>query len=345
MRAMSSLLHCALASALLCSTALISSSALQAQAFSPQIRIVNRINESKLVTLKGNTNPRANAKNDRGLVSPDLPMTDLILVLSRSPEQQAAFEKFVAGQYDPSSPDFHHWLQPEEVGQDFGPSETDIATISRWLNGHGLSVDDVANDHMSIRFSGTAAQVESAFHTEIHNLNVKGVAHIGNMTDPQIPAALAPAVVGVKALHNFFPHPLYRLGSQVTRDSGTGKWSRVASTSSTGAKTLATSNSSGVRPEFGVSVPAGSNNSAYQLEDIAPYDFATIYNVLPLWNAGTDGTGQTIAIAATSSIVPSRCDHLPKHLRPACLLCQPAHAGLGQQDSAPYRLHRPWHRD
>ena len=60
---------------------------------------------------------------------------------------------------------------------------------------------------MSIRFSGTAAQVQSAFHTEIHNLIVKGVAHIGNMSDPQIPAALSPVVVGVKALHNFFPRP------------------------------------------------------------------------------------------------------------------------------------------
>jgi hypothetical protein len=39
-------------------------------------------------------------------------------------------------------------------------------------------------------------------------------------------------------------------------------------------------------------------------EDVAPYDFATIYNILPLWNAGTpiDGTGQTIAIAGTSDI-------------------------------------------
>ena len=80
---------------------------------------------------------------------------------------------------------------------------------------------------MTVRFSGTAAEVESAFHTEIHNLEVKGVAHIGNMTDPQIPAALAPAVVGVKALHNFFPRPLHRMGSQVTRDKATGKWKRI----------------------------------------------------------------------------------------------------------------------
>src|ERR1017187_2912537 len=186
------------ASALLCGIGAM------AQAFAPAVRIVDRIEENHLVTLKGSTHPAAKAANDRGRVSPDLPMTDLILVLSRSAEQQAAFDKFVAGLYDPNSPDFHQWLTPEQVGENFGPSQTDIATITNWLTGHGFSVDQVTKDRMSIRFSGKASQVESAFHTEMHNLSVKGEAHIANMSDPQIPTALASAVVGVKALHNFF---------------------------------------------------------------------------------------------------------------------------------------------
>ncbi len=35
---------------------------------------------------------------------------------------------------------------------------------------------------------------------------------------------------------------------------------------------------------------------------IVPYDFATIYNVAPLWNEGYDGTGQTIGIVGRSNI-------------------------------------------
>jgi hypothetical protein len=157
---------------------------------------------------------------------------------------------------------------------------------------------------MTIRFSGTAALVENAFHTEIHNLEVKGEVHIGNMSDPQIPAALAPAVVGVKALHNFFPKPMHKLGSLVKRDAETGKWLRpAASASDTGAATATTGTKKELaRPQFGIPVPKSSSNAAYLVEDVVPYDFATIYNVLPLWNAGIDGTGQTIAIAGTSSI-------------------------------------------
>ncbi|HEY1903173.1 MAG TPA: protease pro-enzyme activation domain-containing protein [Terracidiphilus sp.] len=277
----------------------------------PTVRIVDHIDERNLVALKGNTHPAANARNDRGRVSPSLPMTDLILVLSRDPAQQAAFDRFVANQYDPASPDFHQWLTPEQVGSNFGPSETDITTVSNWLTGHGFTVGEITKDRLSIRFSGTAAQVESAFHTEIHNLSVKGVAHIANMSDPQIPAALAPVVVGVKALHNFFPRPLHRVGSQVTRDSSTGKWLRAAkpataSSSLSGRSVAASPSGAGVKalgahPQFGISVGGA---DPYLVEDVGPYDFATIYNILPLWNATApiDGAGQTIAIAGTSDI-------------------------------------------
>src|SRR6201999_221302 len=110
----------------------------------------------ELVALKGNTVPMANAKNDRGQVSPDLPMNDLILVLSRSPQQQAAFDKFVASQYDPKSEYYHHWLQPEEVGTEFGPAQADIEAVTAWLTGHGFTVSRGAKGHKNIPLPGTA---------------------------------------------------------------------------------------------------------------------------------------------------------------------------------------------
>ena len=138
-------------------------------------RIVDRIDDSQLVTLKGNTYPAARAANDRGRVSPDLPMTDLVLVLKRSPEQQAAFDKLCRQPIRPEPrPNFHQWLEPAAGGRGIRPQPGRHRRDSGWLHGHGFAVDAVANDRMSIRFSGTAEQVESAFHTEIHNLEVKG---------------------------------------------------------------------------------------------------------------------------------------------------------------------------
>lgn len=263
---------------------------LSAQNTAPKPLIVERVNENQLVTLRGNTPPAATAKNDRGQVSPAMRMSDLILVLRRSPEQQAAFDAFVANQYDATSPNFHQWLEPAEVGEKFGPALADIGTVSSWLASHGLSVDQISKDRMTIRFSGSAAQVEGAFHTEIHNLLVSGKPHISNMSDPQIPMALEPVVLGPKALHNFTPRPLHRAGGRATLNPETGKWERVA----------ASANETKARAEFGFT--GGSGSSTYQIEDVAPYDFATMYNVLPLWNSSIDGTGQTIAIVGTSDV-------------------------------------------
>jgi len=268
---------------------------LMAQGTSSGGRIVGPVDDNRRVVLVGNTHPAARAQYDRGRASRDLSMGDMILVLKRSPEQQAAFDAFVASQYDKGSPNFHHWLTAREVGERYGPAASDITLISNWLRKHGLSVNEVSNDRMFIRFSGTVAQVESAFHTTIHNLEVNGEEHFANMSDPQIPSALAPVVAGIKALHNFFPRPMHQMGSRVILNGDRSQWQRVPRDSDDATKGAASL--AGILPLF--------YNASTGAEDITPYDFATIYNVLPVWTGGINGSGETIAIAGRSNIIPS----------------------------------------
>lgn len=267
-------------------------------------QIVEHVDEGRLVTLSGNTRPEARAEFDRGPVAPSLAMPGMLLILRRSPERQAAFDAFVASQYDSNSPNFHRWLTPDEVGEKYGPAQADIDTVSSWLLNHGFTVDEVSKNRLTVRFSGTATVVEAAFHTKIHNLQVKGEDHIANMSDPKIPEALTPVVVGVEALHNFFPHPLHRMGAQVRRDSQTGKWERISAPAQAPSERLPVKASSKVAlpPQFAT---GGTTGGLANIEDVAPYDFATIYNVLPVWNANINGAGQTIAIVGTSDINPA----------------------------------------
>jgi len=80
---------------------------------------------------------------------------------------------------------------------------------------------------MAVDFSGTAAQVSEAFRTEIHYFNVSGARHIANMTDPSVPEALSPAVLGVVSLHDFKPHPLRRPRSEYTFKTSGGTYQVV----------------------------------------------------------------------------------------------------------------------
>jgi subtilase family serine protease len=168
------------------------------------------IDESQLVTLGGNTRPEANAQNDLGAVSDDLSLDHMMLELKRSPQAEQAVVQLIAELYDPQSPKFHKWLTASEFGASYGLAHSDIDTLTGWLKSHGLVVNSVYANGMVIDFSGTAGQVRSAFHTSIHNLSVKGVHHIANFGDPQIPEALAPAIAGIVSLSDFRPHKMSR---------------------------------------------------------------------------------------------------------------------------------------
>ena len=171
--------------------------------------IIQSINEGNLAVLAGNTRPEAqNPANDQGIVSDRLPLPHMMLQLRRPAAQEQAVETLIDQLHDPKSPNFHHWLTAAQVGAQFGPAASDIQTITGWLQQQGFAVNIVYPSKMVIDFSGTAGQIHTTFRTEIHNLLVNGVAHIANMTDPEIPAALAPAVVGVVSLNDFRPNPM-----------------------------------------------------------------------------------------------------------------------------------------
>jgi len=189
--------------------------------------ITEPVNAANLITLYGNTRAAANAANDAGPVADNLPMEHMLLQLQRSPEQQQALDELIESLEDANSPNFHKWLTAAQFGQQFGLSAQDLTTITNWLESNGFTVNVIYPSGTVIDFSGTAGQVRQAFHTEIHHLNVNGVAHIANMSNPQIPAALAPAVAGVVSLHDFTPRPMLKPRTNYTFTSGGNTYEAV----------------------------------------------------------------------------------------------------------------------
>ena len=132
------------------------------------------------------------------------------------PAPEAALNRYMDEVHNPASPNFHHWLTAEQFGALYGPASQDIQTITDWLTAQGFTVNQVYPSGMVIDFSGSVSQVRTSLHTEIHRLNVNGEEHYANMTDPQIPAALAPAIAGIVSLHDFSPHAMHTARSEYT---------------------------------------------------------------------------------------------------------------------------------
>jgi subtilase family serine protease len=226
--------------------------------------ITQPINESRLFTLAGNTRAEAIPANDQGRVPDNMPIEHILLQLQHSPQQEESVNTLIDQLHDPNSANYHHWLTASEFGQRFGLSQQDLSTVAGWLRSHGFTVNSTYANGMLMDFSGTAGQIREAFHTEIHNLMVNGAPHIANMSDPQIPAALAPAIAGIVSLHNFWPHAMVDTRANYTFTSN------------------------------------GFTDFA-----VVPGDLATIYDLNPLFKAGTTGTGETVVVVEDSNLFAS----------------------------------------
>lgn len=249
------------------------------QASAVPARITQVIDETQLVRLKGNVHPLARPEFDQGPVADSTPMNRMMLVLQRSPQQEAALETLLGEQQTKDSPNYHNWLTPQQFGAQFGPADADIQAVTDWLTHQGFQAIKVAAGRTVIEFSGTAGQVRNAFHTEIHHYLVNGEMRQANSVDPQIPAALTPVVAGIVSLHNF---PMKSMRRSVGAFAGKKE--------NAGMPLFTTSPSCG---------PSG-NQPCYV---VGPADFAKIYNLPP--TATLDGTGVTIGIVADSNINPT----------------------------------------
>lgn len=287
--------------ALLC--ALKAAASAQVHLPAPQSRIVQTVDDSRRVTLTGNTHPLARAEFDQGIVADETQLRRMQLVLQRSSQQETALKQLLDQQQDTSSSAYHQWLTPEAFGTAFGPSDRDLSTLIGWLAAHGFANIQVSAGRTLIEFSGTVGAVRSTFHTQMHRYKVAGEQHFANAADPQIPAAFAPVVAGIASLNNFQHKPSSRKLGRFRRDTATNRISRLDDTNTVQAKSQVTMPAANTSAQPNFTIPSGGSS----LYGVTPYDFATIYNVLPLWNASApiDGTGQTIAIVGETDINPA----------------------------------------
>jgi hypothetical protein len=285
----------ALATFLLGSTAIAQTAATLTPIAQPETRITAKVDNTQRTTLKGNTPYLAQAQYDQGAVDPSTPMKRMILSLTHSDAQETALNGLMAQQQDKASPMFHQWLTPAQFGAQFGASAADIKTITDWLVSQGFTISAIGNGRSTIEFNGTAGQVTTAFQTPIHKFAVRGGMYQSNIADPTIPTALSSVVRGVISLHNFPRDMHHASAGTFQREKATGKLTRLTAPGKTIQTPAEATFAKSASPDFTI----GSNTNFYA---VAPYDFATIYNLLPLWNAGIDGTGQSIAVLEETDI-------------------------------------------
>jgi len=236
----------------------------------PQPRITAPIDSSSRVVLAGSRSPRAAAADDLGAVTSSLQLHGISLVFNRSAIQQSALDALVAAQQNPASPLYHQWITPDQYAAQFGVADSDIAAAESWLEQQGFAIDSVSRSHNRILFSGTAAQVASAFGAPLHYYLAPATAlqpaqkHFAPSADLTLPSALASSVLAIGNLSDFHLLPHIVRAPQAAQ------------------------------PRF--------TSSATGNHYLTPGDLATIYDITPAYNSGYTGSNQSIAVIGQSAV-------------------------------------------
>jgi subtilase family serine protease len=233
-------------------------------------RILGAIDSSKTVALQESRHPKAQEQYDRGPVDSSFKILSMTLMTTPSTGQQRALDKLVAEQQDRTSANYHKWLTPAQYADRFGLSQNDMNRITSWLKAQGFVIQSIGGGRNTVKFSGTAAQVQNAFKAEIHHFNVNGEEHFANATPLLLPAAVQGIVTGIAGVNDFRMHTSTRF-----------------------------------QPGFGPKSRSDYYDGTFSFPNfLAPADIATIYDINALYTANPviDGSGESIAIVGRSDI-------------------------------------------
>ena len=241
--------------------------------------------------------------SDMGRVSPS---QEINISVQLQPQNKAAFDKAVDALYDPTSPTFHKWMTEEDL-EKYAPTKEQADAVRKELESHGLEILAADEDGLSIRARGTAANVESAFNTQLHDFQRNGKVFRANVVNARLSGAAGDYVAGVAGLESHQAQPrLRRAINVVTKQAPpTIPLSKVQASGGLGSfitdKILSPA-SSFVFTTPGASLPVGVyygnvyGANPNLIPDYTPAQLQSLYGLPTAYKAGFDGTGQTIVL-------------------------------------------------
>ncbi|MFJ9445572.1 protease pro-enzyme activation domain-containing protein [Kitasatospora sp. NPDC101235] len=158
-------------------------------------------NATPRVALPNTVNPAVAHSEKKG----DVPAAQQIAVsVSLKLRNTDALDRFLTAVATPGTPEYGHYLTPEQFTAQFGPTQAAVDQVRTYLAQQGLTVTDVSANRQVVNAHGTAAQVSQAFGTHESSYLDPQLqrAFFANDAAASIPSDLAAVVQGVSGLDN-----------------------------------------------------------------------------------------------------------------------------------------------
>jgi subtilase family serine protease len=187
-----------------------------------------------------------------------------------------AAETLLASLNTPGDPQYRQFLTADQFVARFAPSKSDVAKAIAALSRYGLTVTQATAT--TLRATGLPADMERAFAVSLHSYSVpsRGAqrgytyhAPLSRVTVPTEISSVVAAVIGLDSRPNFRPLSTHANFKQVTKPS------------------------------------AGPSGSLNPFGFLTVTDFASLYDVQPLYQHGVTGRGRTLGIMSLANFTPS----------------------------------------
>ncbi len=225
------------------------------------------------------------------LVASEASVRSLQLTVTLEPRNPAALASYAAGVSAPGNTDYRRFLTPSEFRQRFAPTAATIQAVERSLRVRGLTPSKVDSSGLAITVTAPGGAIEHAFDLTLARVRLRdGHDAIFNVEAPAVSARIAPDVQSVIGLDTLYPEQ--------------GTVARGPSDPFLAARARAAS----VKPK----ITTGGPQPCSQAVDDAPGSggytadqIASFYNFAPLYQAGDEGQGVTMAVYELESDDPS----------------------------------------
>jgi uncharacterized repeat protein (TIGR01451 family) len=153
--------------------------------------------------------------------------TNLNLAIGLPLRNREALTNLLQQIYDPASPNYHHYLTPEEFTAQFGPTEQDYQTVINFARTNGLTVTQTHGNRMLLDVAGNVSDIERAFHVTMRTYRhpTEDRDFFAPDAEPSVDASVP--ILHVQGMNNYIlPHPMHHKvpasGAKPAAGSGPG---------------------------------------------------------------------------------------------------------------------------
>jgi uncharacterized repeat protein (TIGR03803 family) len=139
-----------------------------------------------------------------------LPATNrLSLAIGLPLRNTNALNQLLQDMYDPASPQFRHYLTPEQFTERFGPSKQDYEAVMQFARRQGLEITATHSNRVLLDVAGPVADIEKAFQVTLHTYQHPTEARQFYAPDVEPSVAAGLAVLDISGLNTFaLPRPV-----------------------------------------------------------------------------------------------------------------------------------------